>query len=449
MSNRNGGKRGAALVVACASLAVMSGCAGGSSDSESSGAGGTSVDEFQVPAEKEGTISVITKYGNVRYQPYFDSIVEEYEKENPGVSVDMQAVGDQDYKTKIRVLASSGELPDIYFAWPGAFAEQFVDAGYAADLSPVLSGTEWGDSFASSALSALEYDGKDYGVPLTLDAKVWVYNKQAFADAGLEVPTSFEALVDSCGTFKKSGYENPIAFGNEYGWPGVHFLTQLNAQQVPADVLHEDYLGEDPQFTDPGYVKALENFQELVVACMGSGLNAVSDETANTDFMNGKSVMKYLNTSQFGNLSVASGAPEGFEDEWSFFRMPSIEGAGGDQGALAAAPDALMVNSASTNKALAVDFLKFLTSKENGTRMLNEIGWVSSVMGSADDADTIPQQHEVGNLIDEASSLAIWLDTATPADVSQAYLAGVEGMLTNNPLTPEQVMESVRQAAQQ
>jgi raffinose/stachyose/melibiose transport system substrate-binding protein len=431
-----------AVGISVVSAIALAGCSGsGASTGDSS----SSANEFKVPATKKGTLTMITKYGNAKYQPYFNSIVAGYEKANPGVKIDMQAVGDQAYKDKIKVLASSKQLPDIYFAWPGAFGQQFIDAGYAADLSPVLKGTKWGDSFAPAALSALQSKGKDYGVPLTLDSKVWVYNKEAFDKAGISVPKSYSDLVADCGKLSAAGY-TPIGFGNQDGWPAVQYLTQLNPQEVPAKTLAADYSGSDPKYTDAGYVKALKAFQDLNSTCMTSGSNAVSDTTATADFTNGKAAMYYAESLSFGMFTEAGGAPAGFENKWGLFRMPSIAGAQGDQQTLAGAPDGLMVNSSSPNKGLAVDFLKYMTSKANGTKMLSELGWLSSVKGTVAAADTIPQQQEVADLIAKAPSMAIWLDTVTPADVSQAYLSGVEGMLDGSK-TPAEVMQAVQTAA--
>ena len=431
-----------AVGISVISAMVLAGCSGSVSGTDGSS---SSANEFTVPAPKKGTLTMITKYGNAKYQPYFNSIVAGYEKANPGVKIDMQAVGDEAYKDKIKILAGSKQLPDIYFVWPGAFSQQFVDAGYAADLSPVLKGTTWGNSFAPAALSALRSGTKDYGVPLTLDSKVWVYNKAAFDKAGISVPTSFSELLSDCGKLKTAGY-TPIGFGNQDGWPAVQYLTQLNPQEVPAKTLAADYSGSNPKFTDPGYVKALQDFQELNSKCMTSGSNAVSDDTANADFVNGKAAMYYAESLSFGAFTEAGGAPAGFENNWDLFRMPTIAGAKGDQQTLAGAPDGLMVNSASPNKGLAVDFLKYFTSKANGTKMLEQLGWLSSVKDTTAAANTIPQQQHVADLIGKAPSMAIWLDTVTPADVSQAYLAGVEGMLDGSK-TPAQVMQAVQTAA--
>src|SRR3712207_8321190 len=44
----------------------------------------------------------------------------------------------QPYKDKIRVLSAAQDLPDIYFSWAGDFANKFIRAGLAADLSSVV-----------------------------------------------------------------------------------------------------------------------------------------------------------------------------------------------------------------------------------------------------------------------------------------------------------------------
>jgi raffinose/stachyose/melibiose transport system substrate-binding protein len=107
-----------------------------------------------------------------------------------------------------------------------------------------------------------------------------------------------------------------------------------------------------------------------------------------------------------------------------------------------------MVNAQSENAALAADFLTFLVSQENATKMVEDMGWLSPVAGSAEAAsNTYPQLNDTLADMGEASQFAIWLDTITDADVASAYLSGVEGLLggTN---TPEDVMDGVRQAAE-
>ena len=61
--------------------------------------------DLTTPKEKSGTLTVVTKFADPKYAPYFVGVAKAYEAANPGVKVDLQQVGDQPYKDKIRVLS--------------------------------------------------------------------------------------------------------------------------------------------------------------------------------------------------------------------------------------------------------------------------------------------------------------------------------------------------------
>ncbi|NUW44051.1 ABC transporter substrate-binding protein [Nonomuraea rhodomycinica] len=409
------------------------------------GGGGTSATpgkaDLAAPKEKSGTLTMVTKFANPEYAPYFEKVVAEYEKANPKVDIKLEQVGDQAYKDKIRVLSASRDLPDIYFSWAGDFANKFVRAGLAADLTSVIGpSTPWGSTFAPAALKAFEYGGKNYGMPLDLDGKYLAYNKAVFDKAGVTVPASFEDLLTACDKLKAAGVQ-PIAFGNQYGWAAIHYITQLNAYDVPAKTLTADYTPATGAFTDPGYVTALKQFSDLVGRCGTKDANGLSHETAQAQFLSGKAGMHYLESVEFEAVDKAKPPLD-----WGFFRLPAPSGAAGDPSALTGAPDGFLVNAQSKNAGLAVDFLKFMTSQQNAAALTKDLGWLSPVKGSASAANANKQLTDALADMDKAGNFAIWLDTITHAEVASAYLSGVEGMLSGSK-SPEQVMTGVRAAA--
>jgi raffinose/stachyose/melibiose transport system substrate-binding protein len=445
-----------AAVVAAASLTIAA--CGGSSDgaasassapaqqSEAAATGGSAETAPTEAAPLEGSLSMVTKFADPKYAPYFEAMVAAFQAKNPGVTINLEQVGDQPYKDKIRVLSASGDLPDIFFSWAGDFANKFVRAGLAADLtSEIGAGTEWGSTFAPAALKAFEYDGKNYGVPINLDGKYMVYNKAIFKKAGVAVPATFEELLTACDTLKASGV-TPIALGNQYGWPAIHYITQLNAVNVAPETLTADYNPATGAFTDPGYVAALQQFSDLVSRCATPDANGLAHEAAQANFLSGKAAMQFVESVEFPVFTAEGGASPEVADNWSFFRLPSPSAAAGDTGALTGAPDGFLVNAKSENQALALEFLKFFTSQENAAKMTKQIGWLSPVSGSSTPENSFPQLTETLADMGKASQFAIWLDTVTQADVAGAYLSGVEGMLSGS-LTPEQVVESVQAAA--
>ena len=403
---------------------------------------------LSTPKEKKGTLTMVTKFADPKYAPYFVDVTKAYEAANPGVKIKLEQVGDQPYKDKIRVLSASKQLPDIYFSWAGDFANKFVRANLAADLSSVIGpDTEWGKTFAPAALKAFQTNGKYYGVPIDLDAKYMAYNKKAFAKAGIaNPPDSLETLLDDCGKLKSAGY-TPIAFGNQYGWPAIHYMTQLNAYAVKPDTLAKDYNPATGAFTDPGYVTALTQFQSIAKQCATPSANGLSHEASQANFLNGKAAMHYLESLEFLALTSKGGAPKDLADNWSFFKLPASSSSPGDTKALTGAPDGFMVNAQSKNAALAVDFLKFMTNAQNAQKLTADIGWLSPVQGSATNSNSFPQLQEALTDMGKASQFAIWLDTVTNADVANAYLSGVEGLI-NGSTTPQQVIKGVQDAAE-
>jgi len=396
-------------------------------------------------AELEGKITFLHKYSDPRYAPYFDAVVADYMKLNPKVQIDVQAESDQGVKDKLRVLAASNSLPDVYFSWAGDFTKKFVRGNLAKDLTGDVSG-DWKSSFTPAALDAYTYDGKLYGVPITLDAKYLAFNKQMFTDAGVTVPTTLEELLTACDAFKAKGVKEPITFGNVNGWPAIHFITQLNPYFVSAATLATDYDPATGAFTDAGYQKALEAFGDINTHCLTPGSNGITHEAAQAQFLAGKSPMHYLEAVEFFALTEKGGAPADLANNWDFIKLPAPATPTGDAGYLTGAPDGFLVNPASAHVDIAVDFLKYLTNLDNSKKMVADLGWLSPVKGSATADNTFPQNVRVIDDIAAAKRMAIWLDTVTHIDVANAYLNGVQAMLDGTK-TAAQVMDDVRAGA--
>ena len=445
-----GSQRRSLVGLLAAAAIVVSACGGATSTTApttpaSSAAAESMAPESAAPAELEGTISFLHKYGDPRYTPYFDGVVAAYEAAHPKVKIDVTAETDQGVKDKLRILAASNTLPDIYFSWAGDFTGKFVRANLAKDLSGDVTGA-WKDSFTPAALDAYTYDGKLYGVPITLDAKYLAFNKKMFTDNGIAVPSTLEDLLSVCDAFTAKGISEPIAFGNQFGWPAIHYMTQLNAYYVPTATRTKDYDPATGEFTDPGYLQALTAFADINTHCLTKGSNGVSHENAQANFLNSQKPMHYLEAVEFQALTAEGGAPAEIADNWDFMKLPAPANAPGDAGALEGAPDGFLVNANSQHADIAMDFLKFLTNLDNAQKMTEQLGWLSPVIGSATASNTFPQNVQVVDDISKASSMAIWLDTVTHIDVANAYLNGVQAILDGTK-TPADVLADVQAAA--
>ncbi|WP_214413196.1 ABC transporter substrate-binding protein [Sphaerisporangium fuscum] len=420
---------------------LLTGCAGGGSTAAKAPAA-----DIDAKPDYTGTLSILTKFAGDPLSSYFENIAAEYQKQHPGVKIELIQETDQSIKDKTKTLTASDALPDIYFTWTGNWAENFVRGGRAVDLSKVIGpGTEWGKTFGEGSLSAFKFGDKYYGIPLYNDAKFMGYNKAAFQKAGVKVPTNFEELIASCAPLRKAGYE-PIAFGNKDGWPALHYLGQLFAYNVPEATYDADLKPETAKLNDAGYVTALKQFKTLVTDCTntGSGTNGVLYTSAQEAFASGKAAMYYQEILEFDNATAAKKLSP---DNFGIFQLPAPAGAPGNAKALEGAPEGYFINSKSPRVPLAIDFMKFVTNLKNAqTLSAPPYGNPSTVIGAVTPKTSSKAVYEGIQVINSAPKLGIWLDTVTVPDVSDAWLAGGEALISGGK-TPEQVLESVRQAS--
>ncbi|TIW16765.1 MAG: extracellular solute-binding protein, partial [Mesorhizobium sp.] len=379
-------------------------------------AGGAAVADPNAKVDYSGTVSVLTKFGLQQLSPFFVDAAKKYEGLHPGVKVELIQESDDSVKGKTKALVASNSLPDVYFTWTGSWGENFVRGKRAVDLTPVIGpDTEWGKTLAA-AVSAFQYNGKLYGIPLYLDAKFMGYNKSLFKKAGIAEPKTFDDLLSACAALKKTGV-TPISFGNKEGWPGVHYAGQLLAYNVPQATLEKDFVPATAEYTDPGYVESLKQYKQIIDECSdGSGTNGSSYASALQQFSNGKSAMYYQEIIEF-DQSTAEGALK--REDFGFFKLPVPKDAKGDVKAIEGAPEGYMINAASKNVPLAIDFMRFVTSPENG-KILSAppYGQPSATVGGYSAQSMNPTVVDGLKVIADSSYLMPSLDTANPPRVA-------------------------------
>jgi raffinose/stachyose/melibiose transport system substrate-binding protein len=394
--------------------------------------------------DEEVTIRFFHKWPEPEHMEYYEWVIDQFEAEYPNINVEMEAVADEPYKDKIRVVMASGDVPDIYFSWAGEFSWKFAREGRALALDDYFYGTGWDDDIILSATEPYKWDGKLYGLPMRINAKFMVYNKQYFEDLGLSVPTTWDEFLAVCQTLKENDII-PIAFGNEFPWASSHYVGDFNAKLVPGDVIQSDYLltGEaDSLFTHPGYVEALARFKLLNdEGYFNEGANALQHSLARASFIAGRTGMMYIELEEF--ITVADGMGE---DAFGFFQFPSGTGGEGDQKLLTGAPDGFMVSAESEHPDEAITFLRFLLSPEMGAEYVRRLGIPSAVVGAVNEDTALPIVVEGVQSINEASGMALWLDTDINIKIVEVYLPGMQALLTGSE-SPESVMQKVHDAA--
>ncbi|MGJ4848659.1 ABC transporter substrate-binding protein [Bacillota bacterium Meth-B3] len=129
------------------------------------------------------------------------------------------------YQTALQQSIKDASAPGMFTWWNGDQLNTLAKNDLLVDLTD-----EWANHYVPSGVSAdvaasLSYEGKTYAAPYTVLNNTVVYNKRAFAKAGIEaVPATFDEFLADCEKLKAAGI-TPIALKRLLG--GLHL--------VPAD----------------------------------------------------------------------------------------------------------------------------------------------------------------------------------------------------------------------
>ncbi len=109
----------------------------------------------------------------------------------------------------------------------GRQAEELVEAGLMRDLTDIAEEEGWQDVVnPSSLLDSCTLDGKIYCVPVNIHSWEWLWlSNQAFADAGVPVPTNWNEFVAAAPALEAAG-KIPLALGKQ-GWQEAGALKVL------------------------------------------------------------------------------------------------------------------------------------------------------------------------------------------------------------------------------
>lgn len=438
-------KKTLSLAMAGITALSLTACGGGNSGTAAPAGQGDSKQTTAESAQAEGEQKVITfmhRFPDEPYNTFINTKLAEYEQMHPDIKFNIISAQNQEYKEKIKIVVGSEDTPDIFFSWVGDFTERFIREDLILDLTPYLEADpEWKDSFIESQLEQyVNADGMQYGIPFRLDCKLFFYNKAIFDEHNLTVPTTWDEFINVCETLKAAGI-TPISFGNQEPWSASHYIGTLNQICVPDEVREKDYNPKTGEFTDPGYVEALQYYQQIL-QYTNDNPNGVKPDMGRTNFIMEQSAMYYAELIEIPYIKA-----DNAEMEFGMFNFPKIEGAKGNQDILTGVPEGFVVSSKTKYPDECVEFLKWFLGKEVGTQMCQEIGWFNAAKGTTEGL-TDQALLDGYNAVMEAKAMSAWLDNALYSTVCDEYLTSVSA-LTGGDITPEQAMENIQAKAKE
>lgn len=333
------------------------------------------------------------------YVEGFQAVANQFEK-NTGISVKVQAfTPDAAYQQKVKAATSAGGLPDIIQWWAaagssgGAFIDlskkmndnvkkSFFKGSLEAVTVTAQNVKDAKENKDASTYEKAQKAGQFFAVPLDVGGFYTFFgNKKILKEAGLtaKVPKTWEEFVSMMKTVKAKTNKTPLVFGAKVGpvwttWCQNGIEIMLNGEGG-----YQALLERKDKMSDPKHVKVLQVIEGLSKnGLLAPGILNIDIDGADQQFAAGKAAFNLG-----GSFTMSSLAAMGMKsDDMYAFPVPAL--AGSKITSWTANPFALtelaVSSQSNTDKQnAAIEYLKFISSKEGAVLFSNKAFTVSAV----------------------------------------------------------------------
>ena len=421
-------KRPFTLMVAATACLLATACTGGgatSSSGEDEG-GAKSIKWLIEEPEDAAALAALKKH------------VGDFEKES-GIKVSVASLPFDTMRTVLQTQLRSGDGPDV-FNWgsgPG-FGGAMAEAGLLYDLTDAYEENDW--QVYDFAKERVTFDGKIYGIPGEMETIGVFYNKEIFADLGIDPPESLDDLVAAAEAVRESG-GLPMVVSDKEGWQGGHYLSMALSSAVGSEGM-KALLDGEKSWDSPEVVSALEVWQDFNTSgFLQESPTSVDYDTGTSLFFSGEAAMIPTGSWLVGELD------DNAKFEVGYVPFPAPDGPGIFTGGLGSGP---FVSASSTKTDAAIEFVDFLASPEHGKWIVENLHTIPPQPIETEGLDVSPlfaQVLEDTATISSGGDFGYNIDVMATDTLNQAMYDGFQAILTGQQ-TPEEVSASLEAAAQ-
>lgn len=315
-----------AIAAACmVTVGALAGCGGQGKDTAAevpqteSVKAEASKEQQETPAKEAGSKEKVVVTALIQQSRNFEGLQKMIQKleEEENIKIDAQIVPDDESLNMIKMKLNSGECPDIIDYNVPAVYDIIDPASNFADMT----GEAWTDRLVIPG-NVTAKDGKIYGFPFLSVPGLhgFIYNKDVFDKAGVEVPATWDEFLAACEKIKESG-TTPIFMPKDTWVPQI-LMTDNFAKILGADGCKDfadKILKNETKWSDvPEFAEVLDKYLELyqkgyvnsnfASATYDDAIAAVADGTAamhfNGDFF-ATSVLEANPEAQIGMFPIS------------------------------------------------------------------------------------------------------------------------------------------------
>jgi len=254
-------------------------------------------------------------------------------------------------KAVLKTRMLGGDPPDTFQVHAGKeLIDTWVKTGFMEPLTDLFESEGWVDVMPHGILDIVSYEGDYWSVPVNIHrANVLWYNKQIFADNGLNPPQTFDEFFEIADKLQEQGII-PLTMGTKDGWEAAHVFETVLIAKLGAEGYSGLWTGET-KWSDPGVTEALETFKKMVTYVNPDHAAFTWDE-AYEYIIDGKGAMGIMGDWVAGYF---------FSKEYTDFGWIPVPETGGIFDALS---DSFGLPKGCKNRDNVINFLKVLGSKE-------------------------------------------------------------------------------------
>ena len=269
------------------------------------------------PAAIAGTLVINSNTSDPAPRAAWQSVVEEFEREHPGIEVKFNIYDHESYKKSIRNWLTSAP-PDLVFWNVGYRMRQFVTPGLLEDVSDLFT-AELRADIGEAATELVSVGGAQYGVPFSQYQIGLYYRRDLLEAAGIAGPPQrWEDLLQACAKLKQAGVA-PIVIGSRDLWPTAGWFDYIDLR-INGYEFHRRLMDGKVPFTEPRVRAVFAKWRELLDAgCFVEKHASLSWQESQALLYQGSGAMMLI-----GNFIVPNFPPD-IRDKMEFAPFPVID----------------------------------------------------------------------------------------------------------------------------
>ena len=350
------------------------------------------------------------------------------------------------YKEKLVVAMSAGECPDMYTSWSGGPMNEYIESGFAQPIDTLFKASGLEDVIMEAAIAQGSYNGNLYGMPiLNVSVAGIFYNKEMFAEYGIQVPTTISELEAACDTLVANGI-TPFALANGSKWTGSMYFMNLATRKGGLEPFAAAVDGSG-SFEDECFIYAGEKIQEWVKnGYFPEGVNSLSEDDGQAKQLmyQESAAMMCIGSWYTGTFPNDS---EEFYEKIGWFSFPAVDGSSVDASIMIGTVGDQFISFNCTGEKLEAAFEAVSNYySEESIQQMASVGKIPPVKNVADYI-TDPVIKDILDAANSASSTQLWYDQYLPPAVAQAHLDSCQELFGLT-MTPEQAAAKFQTAMQ-